>query len=131
MTLLSEWEGGVSHHGLQESVHDGYVTFSEVEGMYAKDEKALLELGLNINTSGPWKVKCNTRKVSRLQPDGTYKVRAPALVCHIVSAGMREYARVIPSNHVYAHCRMQRCSIRTAFGLATRLASHRTLAVAL
>ena len=100
VTLLTEEEGGAWHHGLPESIHDGYVTFSEVEGMYAKDEKALLELGLNINTSGPWKVAHNTRKVSRKQRDGTYKVRAPALACHIVS--MRVYAHVVSSYYVYA-----------------------------
>jgi ubiquitin-activating enzyme E1 len=58
---------------LPESIHDGYVTFSEVEGMYAKDEKTLAELGLNINVSGPWKVTHNTRTVMRKQRDGSMK----------------------------------------------------------
>ena len=73
VTLLTEEEGGVSHHGLPESIHDGYVTFHEVEGMYAKDERTLAELGLNINVSGPWKIKHNTRQVLKKQRDGSYK----------------------------------------------------------
>ncbi len=52
--LLTEEEGGSSHHNIPESIHDGYVTFSEVEGMSATDDQALKEIGLNINGSGPW-----------------------------------------------------------------------------
>ena len=81
VTLLDEEEGGVSHHGLPESIHDGYVTFSEVDGMYARDERVLGELGLNINTSGPWKVTHTTTKVTRKQKDGSYKVRVCVCVC--------------------------------------------------
>ena len=54
MHLLTEEEGGSSHHNIPESIHDGYVTFSEVEGMSATDDQALKEIGLNINGSGPW-----------------------------------------------------------------------------
>ena len=75
-------EGGSTHHGLPESIHDGYVTFSEVEGMYAKDDRTLAELGLNINVSGPWKVTHNTRMVTRKQPNGTFKVG-----CYIIVRG--------------------------------------------
>ena len=71
--LLTEEEGGSSHHNLPESLHNGYVTFSEVDGMYAKDHSALRDVGLSINNAGPWKVKHNTRQVKRKQKDGSYK----------------------------------------------------------
>ena len=52
--LLGEEDGGSSSHDIPESIHDGYVTFSEVEGMAAVDDQALKEIGLTINGSGPW-----------------------------------------------------------------------------
>ena len=43
-------------HGVEDTDHRGYVTFSEVEGMYCKDESSMRRLGHSINSSGPWRV---------------------------------------------------------------------------
>jgi molybdopterin/thiamine biosynthesis adenylyltransferase len=37
--------------------HQGFVTFSEVEGMYAKDEQGIRTMGHSINSSGPWRAR--------------------------------------------------------------------------
>ena len=78
VTLLATEDSSESHHGLPESVHDGYVTFSEVEGMRAVDDAVAREFGPSINGSGPWKVKHTTKEVLRKQRDGTYKVPVPS-----------------------------------------------------
>lgn len=56
VTLLASNEGG-KMHGLQESDHDGWVTISEVEGMYAKDVAAAEKHGHSINEAGPFKYR--------------------------------------------------------------------------
>ncbi len=53
VTIL-EGEDGTSHHNLPESLHDGYVTFTEVQGMEALDDVARAEIGSSINSAGPW-----------------------------------------------------------------------------
>eukprot|EP00636_Phaeomonas_parva_P016964 CAMPEP_0118851010 /NCGR_PEP_ID=MMETSP1163-20130328/608_1 /TAXON_ID=124430 /ORGANISM="Phaeomonas parva, Strain CCMP2877" /LENGTH=1388 /DNA_ID=CAMNT_0006783265 /DNA_START=379 /DNA_END=4545 /DNA_ORIENTATION=+ len=44
-------------HNVEDTEHRGYVTLSEVEGMYCKDEASLGKLGHSINSSGPWRVQ--------------------------------------------------------------------------
>ena len=74
VTFVDEGGGLNWQHRLPESQHDGYLTFHEVEGMYAKDERTVEEIGLRINLSGPWKVKHNKKTVQQRGVDGSERV---------------------------------------------------------
>ncbi|CAE7785760.1 UBA1, partial [Symbiodinium microadriaticum] len=58
VTLLHPTESELAKKAdIADTDHQGFVTFSEIEGMYAKDEHLIRTLGHSINTSGPWRAR--------------------------------------------------------------------------
>jgi molybdopterin/thiamine biosynthesis adenylyltransferase len=50
---------------IADTEHEGFITFSEVEGMYSKSEHDIKVLGHSVNSSGVWRAK----EIWRREPD--------------------------------------------------------------
>jgi molybdopterin/thiamine biosynthesis adenylyltransferase len=66
VTLLTPNESELAKKAdVSDNDHEGFISFSEVEGMYCKEEQNIKTLGHSLNTSGPWRA----REVWKRVPD--------------------------------------------------------------
>jgi molybdopterin/thiamine biosynthesis adenylyltransferase len=83
---------------ISDNDHEGFITFSEVEGMYCKEEGNIKTLGHSLNTSGPWRA----REVWKRIPDyllvdknrgGDGKMMSTQYYVHVVDKKTGEYKK--------------------------------------
>jgi len=83
---------------ISDTDHEGFITFSEVEGMYCKDEHNIKLLGHSVNTSGVWRA----REVWKRVPDyllvdknrgGDGKMMSTQYYVHVVDPKTGEYKK--------------------------------------
>lgn len=89
VSLLNPMESELAKKAdIADTEHEGFITFSEVEGMYAREENEIKSLGHSINSSGPWRAREVWRKeldylVVPKERGGDGVMKAPQYFVHV------------------------------------------------